>query len=151
MCMRDLGFLCVRVAVCTHTHMQAAHTTDSSQHDVQAINSSDTHTGRLVRLQGGGHGPPGPASASDARHGSGLFPRFRPAGCESGSRDPSSGLTDEPSRVAHRCQGQLLRSCPWCFYHCHQLCSYWCNDGRNVSFMSVFNDINPVNAILHTL
>lgn len=110
MCMRDLGFLCVPVAMCTHAHMQAAHTTDSSQHDVQAINSSDTHTGRLIRLQGGGRGPPGPASASDACHGSGLFPRFRPAGCESGSCDPSSGLTDEPSRVAHRCQGQLLRS-----------------------------------------
>lgn len=110
MCMRDLGFLCVPVAMCTHAHMQAAHTTDSSQHDVQAINSSDTHTGRLIRLQGGGRGPPGPASASDTCHGSGLFPRFRPAGCESGSCDPSSGLTDEPSRVAHRCQGQLLRS-----------------------------------------
>ncbi|XP_024901205.1 COP9 signalosome complex subunit 8 isoform X2 [Pteropus alecto] len=50
---------------------------DSSQQDVQAaISSPDTHTGRSIRLQGGGRGSPGPASASDASLRSRLFPRF---------------------------------------------------------------------------
>lgn len=71
---------------CVHARTQAAHPTDSSQQDVQAaISSPDTHTRRSIRLQGGGRGSPGPASASDASHRSRLFPRFRPAGCKSGS------------------------------------------------------------------